>query len=219
MSSEMEEVPIAAADQADRQVRQVLERYDAPAFSRRAKQVEAALAELCARCAERRREDLALVGLRLAQLLARAGDWAGVAELVDDAATVAALRAVYDDLQPRLRDPVVLTHSLRKRQRALAELAVSVEHFNRRWGEFLRGLDLGPVNALIEGYNRFYLLEKECMVRSPQLARLGFQRLERVTVEDVARRYPTLPVPRPRAAGSPAAAEVPSRTPGGHGVP
>lgn len=40
------------------------------------------------------------------------------------------------------------------------ELADSVRRFNARWQQFLAALDLDPVNDLIDGYNRYYLLER-----------------------------------------------------------
>jgi hypothetical protein len=79
------------------------------------------------------------------------------------------------------------------------ELAESLERFNRRWLEFLRGVDVGPVNELRDGYNRYYLLEKECALRSPRLARQGFTRLEPLTVAELTALLPPLPVPQLRA--------------------
>ena len=65
----------------------------------------------------------------------------------------------------------------------------------------LEETDLTEVNALREGYNRYYLLEKECAVRSARLARQGFRRLEPVTLEELAALLPPLPVPHGRAPG------------------
>ena len=41
----------------------------------------------------------------------------------------------------------------------------------RTQADFLRDVNLSRVNALRDGYNRYYVLEKECAVHSPQLAR------------------------------------------------
>ena len=60
-------------------------------------------------------------------------------------------------------------------------------------------MDLGPVNEVREGYNRYYLLEKECALRSPLLARQGFVRLNPLTVDDLAALLPPLPVPQLKA--------------------
>ena len=78
---------------------------------------------------------------------------------------------------------------------ALDELIESLEHFNRRWLEHVRGLDLGPLNALRADYNRYYLLEKECAVRSPFIARQGWQPLPPLTLQTLLAVLPPLHVP------------------------
>jgi hypothetical protein len=54
---------------------------------------------------------------------------------------------------------------------------------------------LNQVNDLRDGYNRYYVLEKECAVRSFRLARQGFCPLEPLTVEDITALFPLLHVP------------------------
>jgi hypothetical protein len=109
---------------------------------------------------------------------------------------VAALRRLHEELAPRLRDAVEPTTSPRALRRALRELGESIERFNRLWREFLAGVDLGRVNGLREGYNRYYLLEKECALRSPRLARQGYRPLPPLTREDLESLMPPLPAPR-----------------------
>jgi hypothetical protein len=60
---------------------------------------------------------------------------------------------------------------------------------------FLHTVNVTPVNELRAAYNRYYLLEKECALRSVRLARQGFRRLEPLTVEELALLLPLLPVP------------------------
>ena len=81
--------------------------------------------------------------------------------------------------------------------RGIAQLGDSLQRFNRRWVEYARALDLRPINALRADYNRYYLLEKECAVRSPMIARQGYQPLEPLTVEAILAVLPPLPVPGP----------------------
>ena len=66
----------------------------------------------------------------------------------------------------QIRAHVRPSSSGRVLQRALGELKESIERFNRRWQEFLHQVDLTHVNRLRDGYNRYYLLEKECAVRT-----------------------------------------------------
>src|SRR5262249_36346535 len=110
-----------------------------------------------------------------------------------------ALRKMHAELQPRLRLPVSPTTSARALRRALSELCASLEGFNRRWARFLGEVNLAHVNERRDGYNRYYVIEKECALRSPQLARQGFRPLAPATAADVEALLPPLPVPRPRA--------------------
>jgi hypothetical protein len=74
----------------------------------------------------------------------------------------------------------------------MTELAESLDLFNRRWSRFLNSLDLDDVNQLIDGYNRWYVLEKECVVGSHRVARQGFEPLEPLTSSSLEAIYPLL---------------------------
>jgi hypothetical protein len=93
---------------------------------------------------------------------------------------------------------VEVTLSVRALRRALRELRESLEFFNRRWQPFLEEVDLTWVNELRDGYNRYYVIEKECVVRLPSLARQGFEPLAPATPAEVAAVLPLLPVPEIR---------------------
>ena len=97
-----------------------------------------------------------------------------------------------------MRAPVEPTTSARALRGALHGLAQSAERFNRRWVAHVRGLDLTALNAQRTDYNRYYLLEKECAVRSPHIARAGYQPLDPATHDDLLAVLPPLPVPAPR---------------------
>jgi hypothetical protein len=177
-------------------VNQVLAQYDAPAYVRRARRVQGLFEQLLARCCKQRDEWLDMVRLRLGLVSALAGDWASLKPLLPDDGQLESLRQLHAELAPQLRAPVQPTTSVRALRRALMELHESIERFNSRWTEFLSQVDLAPVNAARDGYNRYYLLEKECALRSPSVARQGFRRLEPLTCADVAALLPPLSVPR-----------------------
>jgi hypothetical protein len=80
--------------------------------------------------------------------------------------------------------------------RTLRTLRESLETFNRRWLDFLPTVDMTPVNEARDGYNRYYLLEKECAMRSPRVARQGFERLESFTISELMKMLPILPIPK-----------------------
>ncbi len=83
--------------------------------------------------------------------------------------------------------------SPRRRLAVARDLASSVERFNRRWAAFLDELNLGPINAMIDNYNRYYLLEKECVFGSSRVAARNFQPLRPVTLDRLREEHPLLP--------------------------
>jgi hypothetical protein len=173
---------------------QFLARYDAPAYVRRARQVQDAFDTLTACCRRQRQQWLAMVCLRLANLRALAGQWTTLRPWLANDDQLDVLAQLHADLAPRLRAPVETTSSARILRRGLHELHDSIERFNGRWLEYLANADLTPINALREGYNRYFLLEKECAVRSARLARQGFSRLEPLTLNELTALLPPLPV-------------------------
>ncbi len=180
---------------ADWAAHHVMGQYDAPAYIRRARQMEGAIEQLVESCRIKRHEWLEMVRLRLGVLHALAGDWAALVPLLADAAHIRLLEELAADIQPRLRWPVESTSSRRRLRTALQELQPSVGRFNRRWSAFLTTVDLGEVNKLIDGYNRYYLLEKECVVRSAPVARLGFRPRQHLNHEWLTAQVPPLPLP------------------------
>jgi hypothetical protein len=191
----VDNVPNAGRDER-RIFHQILSQYDAPAYIRRARQVQDGYDALIGRCRRQREEWLSLVRIRLGTLRALAGDWDRLRPLLADERQVHQLVRLHEDLEPELRLPVSPTFSSRKLRWAVWELTDSLERFNRRWAEFLLRVDLTPVNILREGYNRYFVLEKECAVRSARVARLGFQPLPPLTVDDLLAVFPPLPVPQ-----------------------
>jgi len=192
----MDDVPITARDEAGQLLDRLLGRYDVPAYVRRAQRVQGAFDQLVQRCQHQRDEWLTMVRTRLAQVYALAGDWERLRLLLAEPEQVRALEQLHASLAPRLRLPVERTASTRVLRRALSELQASMERFNRKWQAYLATVDLADVNALREGYNRYYLLEKECAVRSTRIARQGYQPLPPITLGDLATLMPALPVVR-----------------------
>jgi hypothetical protein len=187
--------PIAGSGN-DAALQELLARFDAPAYVQRARQVEEALEQLLGQCRRQREEWLGLVRTRLGRLEALAGDLDRLRPWLAGATEVDLLRRLCADLRPQLRLPVGRTSSERLLRRALGELVKSVERFNRRWHEYLRGVDVSWVNEVRGGYNRYYVLEKECAVRSARLAQQGFARLRPLTPEELETHLPPLPVVR-----------------------
>jgi hypothetical protein len=190
-----DETPVAA-NETDPFERLLLGRYDVPAYVRRARGVQEGLDAVLARCRAQRDEWLTMVRLHVGKLFVLAGDWEALRPLLDGDEQLDQVRNLHDELQPVLRLQHRPTRSRSKLRRLLGELIASLERFNRRWLAFLSEVDLSAVNSLRDGYNRYYILEKECAVRSPAVARMGFQRLETLTSDDLRTMLPPLPVPR-----------------------
>jgi hypothetical protein len=177
MDSGLEEIPILARSDNDRVVRRVLGHYDAPAFIRRARRVQEALDSLLVSCRQQREQWLRMPRLHLGVLKGLASDWHRLRPwLIDD-------------------DQLVLLGEL-ETELTLRALTESLETFNRRWLKFLATIDLTSVNEARDGYNRYYLLEKECAMRSVRLARQGFKRLESLTIGELMTMLPILPIPK-----------------------
>lgn len=191
----MQPTPIPAQDD-DRLLKAVLGHYDVPAYVRRARRVQDSLEDLLATCRSKREEWLGIVRVRLGILQALAGDWAALRPYLADDRQCAILTDLCRDLAPHLRVPVEATTSARLIRRALHELCESLERFNRRWRAFLAEVDLTAVNEARDSYNRYYVLEKECALRSAVAARQGFCRLEPITREQIVEMLPGSPVPQ-----------------------
>jgi hypothetical protein len=191
----VDDFTILAFDSDRRELKQLLALNGTPPYAVRALQTEAAFEHLLDRCRKQRDTLLTLVRTRLAALRALAGDWTALRSWLDDDAQLAVLEGLHAELRPQLRVPVATTSSSRALGRALHELVESLKRFNRRWQEFLPTVDVSHVNALREGYNKYYVLEKECVLGSPRLARQGFRPLEPLTTAGLASHFPPLPVP------------------------
>ena len=172
----------------DAEIKELLGLFDVPSFARRGQDVEYALARLRARCARERSAMLDMVRLRLRQ-------WASVASGPSAAAAVFA--APIDDLWPLagVEPPRWTTYpASRRRLRAVArDLIASVERFNRRWSSFLDGIDLAPMNRQVDGYNRYYVLEKECSLGSAALASRHFVPMSHLEIGQIRAEFPSLP--------------------------
>jgi hypothetical protein len=183
----------------DRLLKQLLGHYDVLAYVRRARRVQDTFDDLLTRCHKQRDDWLELVRMRLGTLYALAADWSLLEGWLVDERQVKILKELNEFLKPQLRAPVDPTTSAWRLRRAFRELQHSLERFNERWQKFLAELDLSAVNAERDGFNRYYVLEKECAVRSVVVARQGFSRLAPVTTEHIAALLPTLPIPQIRS--------------------
>lgn len=190
MDDDAAETRVVPNDEAE--LNQVLGLFDTPAFARRGFDLEYALNRLDQRLARERAGMLEMVKLRLRQ-------WAAVATGPDDwrgvfAGPVAGVYALAGADAPAWADR---PGPDRRRRAAARDLAASVTRFNRRWHHLLDGLALDAVNRQIDQYNRYYVLEKECVLGSARLAARHFEPRPTLTRDLLLAAHPPLPVPEP----------------------
>jgi hypothetical protein len=195
-TSLVEKIAILLPSDDNRVVQRVLGNYEAPAFLRRARRVQEALDHLLASCRQQRELWLLMPRIRMGLLRGLAGEWRRLQPWLANEEQIVCLRELEAELAPQLRVRIEPTSSGRKLERELRDLQQGLETFNRRWLNYLPTVDLAPVNKAREGYNRYYLLEKERAMRSPRLARQGFQHLPLFTTGDLSTLFPILPIPK-----------------------
>jgi len=175
--------------------------FDAPAFVRRALAVEAAWNGLLEMCRRERVRLLELPRIRLGRFLTLLRSWPADPFAICRPDDLAYLETLYQEWKPGLRSRVPPARSAAQIAGALAELASSFDRFNRRMKKYLSGIDLEPINRIRDGYNRYYVLEKECALHSARLAHQGFVPLSLVRREDLLAKFPLLRIPTSRPTG------------------
>lgn len=182
------------------EVKEMIGLFDLPAFARRGQDVEAAERRLHDRCRAMRGELLDMVRIRLRQ-------WSGAVTGPDDwrgifTASIEPLWSQSVADEPQWSGALASS----RRQLAIArDLIAAVLRFNARWDRALSEVNLDPINEAIERYNRYYVIEKECVVGSARIAARHFVPLGRIDKQSLLRAHPMLPVPellvRSRQAG------------------
>lgn len=174
-----------------REIQTLLGLFDTPAYVKRGLTMQAAIARFEGQCQSRRNEWLEGVRMRLRSWNA-ASDFkpAFVGSL--GARIVERIRQMNEQL---LADEPATSSWAKPTSAAAAwkDLLESVERFNQRWSKFAEANDASQVNRLIDGYNRYYVIEKEFAIRSSTLAQRGFQPIALVTPAWILDRFPLLP--------------------------
>ena len=177
----------------EREIKEVLGLFDVPAFARRGQDVEQSRLRLRSRADKARSALLDMVRLRLKQ-------WATAA--TGPVIASAVFTEPIDLLWPLADAPEpkwgVYADSPRRLRAIGRDLIASAERFNRRWADYLDRLDLTAINRQIDHYNRYYVLEKECVVGSTRLATRHFEPRAFVTMDEIRTDHPLLPVPQLR---------------------
>lgn len=174
----------------DPETNQLLGLFDVPAFARRGVELEYAVNRLHERCQRERGSRCEMIRVRLRQ-------WASATTGPESWHEV--FTAPIDGLWPLCdAEPAVWSEHLaplRRRREIGRDLVTSVARFNARWERYLLELKVDYVNRAIDNYNRYYMLEKECVIGSARLAARHFVQRPSVTRESLLELYPPLAVP------------------------
>ena len=174
---------------------QITGSFDEPAFLRRARMTEGAWTTLLERAKRRRGEWLTLPSLRLGQLYMLSSKFEDLGGLISKS-DVDVLHGLMRELAPEMRRRLRPATRDSQIADATGALIAAFNRFNTRWADYVCGIDFDKVNDLRTGYNRFYVIEKECALMSARTATRGFVPLPMVGREDVLEAMPLLCVPR-----------------------
>lgn len=168
--------------------------YDTPAYIQRAQGVAAEWFSLLTKARQKRRNWLTMVALNLGQLQSLTeGNFAKFEVFSQADQRIFELLLV--DCQPELKRPLAAAHSRSEVLKIARKLVIGLERFNKRWTNYVEEVDFGTVNQLRQGYNDYYVLEKECVVLSANVAQQGFEPLPMATCRELLSELPLLPVP------------------------
>ena len=189
MDDHEEPTPALSAD-IETEVKELMGLFDLPAFARRGQEVEYSQARLHERCRVLRADLLDMVRMRLRQ-------WAGSVTGPDGwrgifTASIEPLWILSAADEPRWSR---LAAPARRQLTVARDLIAATVRFNARWTRFVDQMDLAPVNHAIDRYNRYYLIEKECVVGSARIAARHFVPIVQFDKENLLQSHPTLPVP------------------------
>ncbi len=178
---------------------QIIATFDSPAYMRRSRDTEAAWNEIVLSC---RRQYLSAAEIPLLRLVqfwhACKGNLQILAEITSNNQT----ERIIDDVQTMLTrwsetiQPMMIRADRNDAgstvMAAWDTFVASCERFNRNWMIFVSNVDLAEVNRLRRDYNEYFLLEKECAVNSPLVARMGYEPLCPATHDDLRNEFPLL---------------------------
>lgn len=190
MEDETDESPSTVSGDIEIEIKEMMGLFDSPSFARRGLELEEMLRRVDLRCRQARSERLDMVRVRLRQWTRVAigpGDWSDVF-----ADPIQPLWSLSEAEPPRWASARGSRH---RRLTVARDLVAAVERFNRRWVEFLEAINLSPANGVIDHYNSYYVLEKECVMGSGRLAARFFTPIPPLNPDRLLDEHPLLPVP------------------------
>ncbi|HAD57928.1 MAG TPA: hypothetical protein DCG12_01610 [Planctomycetaceae bacterium] len=165
--------------------------FDTPAYMRRARDMESEWNAVVSMCRRQQQTWQEVIRIKVAQFFVRVN--IATASEYFASESLEALICLHEEWQTELKSRTCGPVNSR---RLAVDIRNSFERFNNRWRVWLPEVDLSQVNARRQAYNDFYVLEKECAVRSAQVARAGFEQAPMATADDLWGLFPELPALR-----------------------
>jgi hypothetical protein len=173
------------------EVKELMGLFDAPAFARRGRDMEWSLNRTLTTCKNQRLEMLEMLHCRLRM-------WANGVTGPDDWQLAFTVPIAFLWTDSEAPEPVWKAKVPPSRKVAISlakSLTQSVDRFNQRWTKWLSQLQLDTLNKQIDHYNKYYLLEKECIVGSSRLAARLYKPTPRVDGDWLLTQFPLIVVP------------------------
>jgi hypothetical protein len=190
-SADDAELLATLAGELDHATQRLLGLYDVPAYVRRARRVEEAILALEKKIEQQRTELFLSVRKAFARWEEASRRFPASCSLLDESTRQRlVLLAERLPAHPLIRT-IPLLWPVRPK-RIWQDLADAVRTFNNRWNQWATAVDLGPINRMIDDYNKHYLVEKECAFRSVRAASRQFQPMQRIDRQELIDRYPPL---------------------------
>jgi hypothetical protein len=191
MSDDAPDESLTSVRSTEAELKELMGLFDAPAFARRGRDVEWAVARTLEISRRQRIEMLEMVHCRLRMWVSATSgyhDW--------QIAFTAPINYLWQ--MTGAKEPL-WSNSTKVRPRAVysasRDLVSSLERFNKRWEKWVNKLEADTINRQIDHYNKYYVLEKECVVGSAKLAARLFQPVPRIDPAWLFSQFPLIQVP------------------------
>ncbi|MFM7132588.1 MAG: hypothetical protein ACKO5E_13345 [bacterium] len=192
MSDDSSDDSLTSVRSTEAEIKELMGLFDSPAFARRGRDIDWAVARTLEISRRQRLELLEMVHCRLRMWVAVTTgphDWQiAFVEPIEYLWPISEAPAPTWNGRPSLKTRAV--------QAASRNLVTSLERFNNRWEKWVNRLESDTINRQIDHYNKYYVLEKECVVGSAKLASRLFKPVDRISPDWLLGQLPLIKVPQ-----------------------
>lgn len=191
MSDEATDDSLTSVRSTEAEIKELMGLFDSPAFARRGRDIEWAVARTLEISRRQRLELLEMVHCRLRM-------WAAVTTGPHDwqlcfHGPIDYIWQLTEAPAPQFNESLIIKP--KALQVASQNLVSSLERFNTRWEKWVSRLEADTINRQIDHYNKYYVLEKECVVGSAKLASRLFKPVDRISPAWLLGHFPLIDMP------------------------